>query len=94
MTTRSSVLAWRMPWTEEPEGLHTVCGVTRIRHDLATDPPRALEAVGLQFRAQAGRWPDSSILSACHCCLWVLTKSWEGGPCHFPFCRHEAWGRG
>ena len=25
----SSILAWRIPWTEEPGGLHTVHGVTK-----------------------------------------------------------------
>ena len=24
MTTHSSILAWEIPWTEEPGGLHTV----------------------------------------------------------------------
>ena len=24
MATRSSILAWRIPWTEEPGGRHTV----------------------------------------------------------------------
>ena len=24
MTTHSSILAWRIPWTEEPEGLESV----------------------------------------------------------------------
>ena len=28
MATRSSILAWRIPWTEEPGGLHTGHGVT------------------------------------------------------------------
>ena len=27
----SSILAWRIPWTEEPGGLHTVHGVTKRR---------------------------------------------------------------
>ena len=27
MATHSSILAWRIPWTEEPGGLHTVHGV-------------------------------------------------------------------
>ena len=27
MTTHSSSLAWKIPWTEEPGGLHTVHGV-------------------------------------------------------------------
>jgi len=28
MATHSSILAWEIPWTEEPSGLHTVHGVT------------------------------------------------------------------
>ena len=29
MVTDSSILAWRIPWTEEPGGLHTVHGVAK-----------------------------------------------------------------
>ena len=29
MATHSSILAWRIPWTEEPGGLHTVHGVEK-----------------------------------------------------------------
>ena len=29
MTTHSSILAWRIPWTEEPERLHIVHGVAK-----------------------------------------------------------------
>ena len=32
MTTRSSILAWRMPWTEEPGGLQSM-GSQRVGHD-------------------------------------------------------------
>ena len=32
MATYSSVLAWRIPWTEEPGGLHSM-GSQRVRHD-------------------------------------------------------------
>ena len=35
MATHSSILAWRNPWTEEPEGLQSV-GSHRVRHDWAT----------------------------------------------------------
>ena len=28
MATHSSILAWKVPWTEEPGGLHTVHGFT------------------------------------------------------------------
>ena len=31
MATHSSVLAWRIPWTEEPGGLHTVHEVAKSR---------------------------------------------------------------
>ena len=35
-TTHSSVLAWRIPWTEEPGGLQSM-GSQRVRHDLVTN---------------------------------------------------------
>ena len=35
MATHSSVLAWRIPWTEEPGGLQSV-GSQRVGHNLAT----------------------------------------------------------
>ena len=30
--THSSILAWRIPWTEEPGGLQSM-GLQRVRHD-------------------------------------------------------------
>ena len=32
MATHSSILAWRIPWTEEPEGLQSI-GPHRVGHD-------------------------------------------------------------
>ena len=32
MATHSRILAWRIPWTEEPDGLQSV-GLQRVRHD-------------------------------------------------------------
>ena len=32
VATHSSVLAWRIPWTEEPSGLQSI-GLQRVRHD-------------------------------------------------------------
>ena len=32
MATHSSVLAWEIPWTEEPDGLQSK-GSQRVRHD-------------------------------------------------------------
>ena len=35
MTTHSSILAWEIPWTEEPGGLQSMTS-QRVRHNLAT----------------------------------------------------------
>ena len=35
MATHSSILAWRIPWTEKPDGLQSM-GSKRVGHDLAT----------------------------------------------------------
>ena len=32
METHSSILAWRIPWTEEPDGLQST-GSQRVRYD-------------------------------------------------------------
>ena len=34
--TYSSILAWRIPWTEEPGKLHSPWGQKRTEHDLVT----------------------------------------------------------
>ena len=36
MTTNSSVLTWRIPWTEEPGRLQSM-GSQRVGHDLASE---------------------------------------------------------
>ena len=38
MATHSSILAWKILWTEEPGRLQPM-GVARVGHDLATKPP-------------------------------------------------------
>ena len=35
MATQSSILAWRIPWTEEPGGLQSL-GSQRVGHDSVT----------------------------------------------------------
>ena len=35
MATHSSILAWKIKWTEEPGGLQSM-GSPRVGHDLAT----------------------------------------------------------
>jgi len=41
MVTHSSILAWKIPWIEEPGGLQSM-GSQRIRHDLATKQQQQL----------------------------------------------------
>ena len=36
MTTDSSIVAWEIPWTEEPGGLQSM-GLQRVRHDWVTE---------------------------------------------------------
>ena len=36
MATHSSVLAWRIPWIDNPDGLQFT-GLQRVRHNLATE---------------------------------------------------------
>ena len=46
MTTHSSILAWRIPWTEEPGGLRCL-GLQRVIHHLATNfHPRSVSFNG------------------------------------------------
>ena len=39
MRTHSSILAWKIPWTEEPDGLQST-GLQRVGQDLVTKPPQ------------------------------------------------------
>ena len=43
MATHSSILAWKIPWTEEPGELQSV-GSQRVKHDLPTDAPNKCNA--------------------------------------------------
>ena len=44
MATHSSMLAWRIPWTEEPGGLQSI-GLQRVGHDWATNTHTYTELV-------------------------------------------------
>ena len=41
MATHSSILAWEIPWTEEPGGLQSM-GSQRVGHNLATKQHKTL----------------------------------------------------
>ena len=46
MATHSSILAWRIPWTEEPGGLQST-GSQRVGHDWTTEHSQAHSPGGL-----------------------------------------------
>ena len=48
MGTHSSILAWRIQWTEEPGGLQSM-GSQRVRHTWPTKHSTVLLSVGTEF---------------------------------------------
>ena len=54
MATHSGILAWRIPWTEEPGWIQSV-GSLRVRHDWTTKHSRALSG------RRADRWGASDL---------------------------------
>ena len=46
MATHSNILAWRIPWTEEPGGLQST-GLQRVGHDLETKQEQQQGSWGL-----------------------------------------------
>ena len=55
MTAQFSILAWRMPWTEEPGGLQSI-GLHRVGHDCS-------DLARMHRRwVRAQRWPLLSTL--------------------------------
>ena len=82
MTTPSSLLAWRIPRTEEPDGLQ-VTGLQRAGHDWATSipfqvfiektAPRSIRGlpppVGLRFASMSlGPHPSLEVYLLSHSC--------------------------
>ena len=53
MAMHSSILAWKMPWTEEPGGVQSM-GFARVRHDLVTKPQGTKDSTCLAVRPKEG----------------------------------------
>ena len=52
MATHPSVLAWEIPWAEEPGGLQSM-GSQRVRHSLATETTNGQQSNTLGFLASS-----------------------------------------
>ena len=76
MAPHSSTLAWKMPWTEEPDGLRSM-GLLRVGHDRVT-------SVSLfTFMHWRRKWQPTPVFlpggsqgrgSLVGCCLWGRTE--------------------
>ena len=66
MATHSSILAWEIPWTEEPGGLQSL-GSQRVRHYWATKHSTEAGHIRDEGEAAGPKWPFQS------------TFSWGGG---------------
>ena len=68
MATHSSILAWKVPWAEEPGELHEVVWV---RHDLAAKLPQPPDSRQSLYA--------SHVLPCCHC-FWKMLWKWPLSP--------------
>ena len=64
MATHSSILAWRIPWTEEPGGLHFM-GSQRVGHDWASEHSIYVSILLSQFVAPSPFPAGSKVCSLC-----------------------------
>ena len=51
MTTHSGILAWKIPWTEDPGGLQSR-GSHKVRHDRVTKHTYSISLLNLVSRAE------------------------------------------
>ena len=61
MAIYSSILAWRIPWIEEPGGLQSI-GSQRVRHSLVTEHAQVYR---LRSEGRIFVWGTSGISSNC-----------------------------
>ena len=74
MATRSSILAWEIPWTEEPGGLQSM-GSQRVRHDLRTSQQQSCrKLVTLQMILVHRRINEFCPVETIDCCPVVIDQ--------------------
>ena len=73
MATHSSILAWRIPWTEEPDGLQSM-GSQRVGHNWATSQDRNTEGLKIWATLEDGKFTFSKyyFIKFINIFLWVL----------------------
>ena len=61
MATHSSILAWRIPWTEEPGGLQSM-GSQRVRYNWAMNHSCKVHNTTLQYTYTTVMWSTHTVL--------------------------------
>ena len=71
MATHSSIYAWKIPWTKEPGGLHTVHGVAKSRTRLSDFTfPSFWSWLGLASGSSGGHNRGEGIFSLAPSWVW------------------------
>ena len=83
MATHSSILAWKIPWMEEP-GVLQFMGSQRVGHDWANSATHSLTQAWWQYRARIYSFPNFEpvhySMSVSNCCiLTYIQVYWEAG---------------
>ena len=74
MATHFSILAWEIPWREEPRGLQSM-GSHRVRHDVATK--QQLCSSRCCFLVSSGTWLQKKKMAPRRNSQVVELKSWK-----------------
>ena len=74
MATNSSILAWRIPWTEQPGRLQSM-GLERVGHGLATEHAVSVPAA---YEVTVSGQPTHADLEFSECCFLLFI---DGGFC-------------
>ena len=84
MTTHSSILALKIPWTEEPGGLQHK-GLQRGRHNWATEKPEDAQMeynrlfLSLYIKLEGNKMSVKDVWKITRCNLRVEGKCWQTG---------------
>ena len=76
MTTHSSILAWKIPWMEEPGRLQSM-GLQRVRHDWVTSLHFILFSSWLTFYKKYYRSMQTHNIEWAFCCVTFLVTLME-----------------
>ena len=75
MATHSSILAWRIPWTEEPGGLQST-GLQRVLHDLVANTHSPLAGDSCIWLPAWRLAQPQVVFSEASVCIDTKAESW------------------